>query len=168
MRQNSKEKFNNWVTRGLTNSIVASSCGLVAVVRGYHVYQRIWTPFVGEKANTTLEVTNVHDRYAIAVLEDDTLCTVGHLPREMSQECFYFIRRGGTISVEVTGPRQKSATEGKGMEIPCVLTFRQDDDDAILRKAKELILKKGFKEKTDMIEAAGPPLAKKRKNKRQQ
>ena len=55
----------------------------------------------------------MHDRYAIAVLEDDTLCTVGHLPREMSQECFYFIRRGGTISVEVTGPRQKSATEGK-------------------------------------------------------
>ena len=90
---------------------------------------------------------NAHDQYAITVLEDNTLCTVGHLPMEMSRECYYFIRRGGKISVEVTGPRQKSVTEGKGMEIPCILTFKHDDDPALLREAKELIVEKGFKEK---------------------
>ena len=35
------------------------------------------------------EVENEHDRYAVDVLEDETLCTVGHLPREMSKECFF-------------------------------------------------------------------------------
>jgi len=54
------------------------------IVRGYHVYQRIWTPFVGERATTVREPDNEHDRYAVAVLEDETLCTVGHLPREIS------------------------------------------------------------------------------------
>ncbi len=90
---------------------------IVTVIRGYHVYQRIWTPFVGETATIASEINNAHDQYAITVLEDNTLCTVGHLPMEMSRECYYFIRR---VSVEVTGPRQKSVTEGKGMEIPCI------------------------------------------------
>ena len=58
------------------------------IVRGYHVYQRIWTPFVGERATTVREPDNEHDRYAVAVLEDETLCTVGHLPREISKADF--------------------------------------------------------------------------------
>ena len=81
---------------------------------------------IGGKVTTTRETSNEHDCYAIAVLEDDTLCKVGHLPMEISKECFYFIRRGGIISVEVTGPRQKSVTTVKGMEIPCILTFKHD------------------------------------------
>jgi len=48
------------------------------IVRGYHVYQRIWTLFVGERATTIREPDNEHDRYAVAVLEDETLCTVAH------------------------------------------------------------------------------------------
>lgn len=76
------------------------------IIRGYHVYQRIWTPFVGEKATTAREPGNEHDHYTVAMLEDETLCTVGHLPREISREYSFFIRRGGVIGVEVTGPRQ--------------------------------------------------------------
>ena len=52
------------------------------------------------------EPGNEHDRFAVAVLEDETLCTFGHLPQEISKKCFFFIR-GGVIGVEVTGPRQK-------------------------------------------------------------
>ncbi len=33
-------------------------------VRGYHVYQRIWNPFVREVAVAVREEGNVHDRYA--------------------------------------------------------------------------------------------------------
>ena len=66
------------------------------------MYQRIWTPHIGEKANTIREPGNSYDRFAVAVLEEDTLCVVGHIPREISKECYFFLRRGGVIVVEVT------------------------------------------------------------------
>ena len=36
-------------------------------VRGYHVYQRIWTAAVGEVLHCEREPTNSRDRYAMAV-----------------------------------------------------------------------------------------------------
>ena len=36
-------------------------------IRGYHVYQRIWNPVVGEVAIAVREEDNVHDRYAVAI-----------------------------------------------------------------------------------------------------
>ena len=42
-------------------------------VRGYHVYQRIWSPRIGEKATTVREPDNECDRYAVAVLEQETV-----------------------------------------------------------------------------------------------
>ena len=45
----------------------------------------------------------------------------GHLLQEISKEYFLFIRRGGVIGVEVTGPRQKSTQPDMGMEIPRIL-----------------------------------------------
>ena len=36
-------------------------------VRGYHVYQRIWTAAVGEVLHCEREPTNSRDRYAVAV-----------------------------------------------------------------------------------------------------
>lgn len=113
------------------------------IVRGYHVYQRIWTPFVGERATTVREPDNEHDRYAVAVLEDETLCTVGHLPREISKECSFFIRRGGEIDVEVTGPRQKSTMPDRGMEIPALLIFKHSDP-LLLERQKKTLRSQGF------------------------
>ena len=51
------------------------------------MYQRIWTPHVGEKEKATMvrEPGNEHDWFALAVLKEETLCTVGHLPREISR-----------------------------------------------------------------------------------
>ena len=46
-------------------------------------------PYIGEKATTIHETNNLHDRYAVTVLEDETLCVVGHLPREISRECYF-------------------------------------------------------------------------------
>ncbi len=37
------------------------------IVRGYHVYQRTWTAFVGERATKVREPDNEHDQYAVAV-----------------------------------------------------------------------------------------------------
>ena len=58
------------------------------VIRGYHVYQRIWTLHVGEKATMVRELGNEYDRFAIAVFEDETLCTVGHLLWEIYRIAF--------------------------------------------------------------------------------
>ena len=59
--------------------------GRMRSVRGYYVYQRIWNPFVGEVAIAVREERNTHDRYAVAILAEDTCYSVGHLPREISK-----------------------------------------------------------------------------------
>ena len=107
-------------------------------IRGYHVYHRIWYPTVGEKLNTICERENMHDRYAVAVLEEETCCVVGHLPHEVSRECYFFLRMGGTIAAEVTGKRRRSNLPEGGLEVPCVLTL-QHDDEKIIDKAKLLL-----------------------------
>ena len=37
-----------------------------------------WNPGVGKVAIAVREGSNPHDRYAVAILEEDTCCTVGH------------------------------------------------------------------------------------------
>ena len=41
-----------------------------AVIRGYHVYQRIWKPHVEKKATMVREPGNEHDPFVVTVLED--------------------------------------------------------------------------------------------------
>ncbi len=53
----------------------ARSLRVESYVRGDHVYQRIWNPFVGEVAVAVREEGNVHNRYAVAILESDTCCS---------------------------------------------------------------------------------------------
>ena len=39
-------------------------------VRGYHVYQTVWTPAVGETLRLAVEPTNSYDIYAVALIQD--------------------------------------------------------------------------------------------------
>ena len=71
--------------------------------RGYHVFHRIWHPIIGKVLGTTCEQENEHDHYAVAILEEETCCVVGHLPCLISREYYFFLRTGGTITMEVTG-----------------------------------------------------------------
>ena len=57
-----------------------------SAVLGYHVYQDVWKPSIGEE-NTPFK-------------------TVGHLPCEFSHIAWYFLARSGEISVEVIGRKQ--------------------------------------------------------------
>lgn len=96
---------------------------LVSCVRGYHVYQAIWTPTIGDELTCRREVANAVDRYAVGVYFDDNL--VGHLPKKISTICSLFLRHGGQISCRVTGRRRHSTDLPQGgLEIPCILTFR--------------------------------------------
>ena len=54
-----------------------------AMVRGYHCYQDIWQAIVGEELQTTRELGNIHDLYAVAVTRSRV--TVG---RPSSQKDF--------------------------------------------------------------------------------
>ena len=91
-------------------------------VCGYHIYQRVWDAAIGENLTCRQEPTNESDRYAVAVTKDGTV--IGHLPRKVSRVCSLFLRRGGTISCVVTGPRRYSADLPQGgLEIPCKLLF---------------------------------------------
>ena len=51
-------------------------------VRGFHVYKAIWEAAVGEELECGRERGNRVDRYAMAVVKDETV--VGHVPRKIS------------------------------------------------------------------------------------
>ena len=57
-------------------------------LRGYHVYQAVWEPRIGESFLALHEGSNVHDSNAMAVYRhEDPGAIVGHLPREISRQC---------------------------------------------------------------------------------
>ena len=112
-----------------------SSC-----IRGFHVYNEIWTAVFGERLFTERELHNVVDRYAVAVTKDSGE-TVGHLPRKISRLCSMFIEQGGDITCVVVGNRRYSSdfVQG-GLEIPCTLIFR-GKEKLLLQLKKSMRLK---------------------------
>ena len=92
-------------------------------IRGYHVYQSVWMPVLGEELICHREPFNSVDRYAVCVKKDDSI--IGHLPKNISRICSLFLRRGGSISCIVAGSRRylSDLSQG-GLEIPCSLLFR--------------------------------------------
>ena len=111
-----------------------------AMVRGYHCYQEIWQAIVGEELQTTRELGNIHDLYAVAVTRSGV--TVGHISRKISSACSLFLWRGGEISCIVTGTRRYSSDlEQGGLEIPCTLIFKDEKihDKKYLNKVRKLV-----------------------------
>ena len=96
-----------------------SSC-----IRGHHVYKDIWQPIIGEELKCVRETNNVRDRYAVAVVKEDSLSSeiVGHLPRKISILSSLFLRHGGTITCVVSGTRSYSSDLPQGgLEVPCTI-----------------------------------------------
>jgi len=111
-----------------------------SMVRGYHCYNTIWDPAIGEELPCKLELSNPEDRFAVAVFKREVWgeVTVGHVPKRISSICSSFLRRGGTITCRITGTRRYSADLPQGgMEIPCQLHFEGNNKD--LDKAKNLV-----------------------------
>ncbi len=74
----------------------------------------------------------MHDPLAVAVCKpgsntsiiSSSLSTVGHVHRNISTLCHFFIRRLGTITCQVTGSRWYSSDLPQGgLEVPCMYTF---------------------------------------------
>ena len=93
----------------------------VSAVCGYHIYKDIWEPSVGEKRIAHREFGSQFNKFAIKVLNGEE--TVGHLACEYSRIAWYFLARGGSITLEVTGHCRHCKQLCGGMEIPCCDTF---------------------------------------------
>ena len=105
-------------------------------VRGYHVYQDVWKPSIGEKLIAKREFDNPMDKHAVKVVRGNE--TVGHLPCEFSRIAWYFLARSGQISVEVIGRRRHCKQLCGGMEIPCQLEFTCSNK-LQMKRLKELL-----------------------------
>lgn len=85
-------------------------------VRGYHAYFKTTSVCVGEVLKCEIEDNNEHDKYAIAVRNEEGRL-LGHVPIELSK-CFNKILRDfGEIEAECIGDRFNSG-HGKGLEFP--------------------------------------------------
>ena len=71
-------------------------------IRGYHAYQDIWNPVVGESLLLKREPDNSVDSSAVAVWREDEI--VGHVPFNIASVLSQFLRRDCNQGfVEVTG-----------------------------------------------------------------
>ena len=64
-------------------SSVRSICKKESVVRGHYIYQKSWTPVIGEVLPVEREEDNQHDDYAVAVTKNRDI--VGHVPHSISK-----------------------------------------------------------------------------------
>ena len=103
-----------------------------SVIRGHHIYKVIWTPTLGVELQLMPEEDNIHDNHAVAVMKEGNV--VGHMPRSLLPMSWFFIKRGGSISCEVTG-HQKF---GIGLEVPCTYTYR--GSKRMISKVKKIII----------------------------
>ena len=69
----------------------------VSAVCGCHIYKDIWEPSVGEKRIAHREFGNQFNKFAIKMLNGEE--KVGHLPHEYSRIAWYFLARGGSITL---------------------------------------------------------------------
>lgn len=107
-------------------------------VRGFHVYESAWAPVYHEILHCSREEGNVHDPYAVKVMKSGRV--VGHLPKKISATCSLFLRKGGTISCQVTDERRKRSYDlvQGGLEIQCLLIFSSKKRD-LLDKVQKLL-----------------------------
>ena len=106
-----------------------------SAVRGFHQYQSIWAPVLGEELLCKHESHNPHDSFAIAVTKDHVV--VGHLPRKYSA-LFWSFLRSGSITCIITETRRYSRdlVQG-GLEVLCMLKFKGETSK--IEKVKGLL-----------------------------
>ena len=127
-----QQKFARQLDRKMSSTETFS---IEAMVRGYHVYQKIWDAALGEQLSCSRETGNRQDPFAVAVVR--SLVTVGHVPKKISSVCSMFLLRGGTLRCRVTASRRYSGDLPQGgLEIPCMLTFEGGAKD--IAKACEI------------------------------
>jgi len=114
-------------------SHVVESC-----VRGFHVYQDIWTPTIGERLPCETEDRNPMDPYAVAIKK--RMVVIGHVLCKISAACFLFIQRGGALDYIIMDSHHQYSSDlpQGGLQIPCMLEFKCDSTE-LMSKIKKLV-----------------------------
>ena len=86
-------------------------------IRGYHVYQHIWTPVEGETYSCTCEPGNEPDCNAVAVMYEDRV--VGHIPLAISKCISLFLTLLGSLLETKVTEKRINRGGGYGLEVPC-------------------------------------------------
>ena len=74
------------------------------MVRGYHVYCDVWNATKGDRLSCQRERSNLHDRFAVAVVQNGII--VGHIPQNISAVNDFFYNMVGLYIVKLyTGYR---------------------------------------------------------------
>ena len=63
---------------------------------------------------------------------------VGHLPKEISKICLYFIANRGITTGEVTDKRRRTKEVCGEMEVPCLLKFKHTRQTEMDKTAQEI------------------------------
>ena len=87
----------------------------------------VWSPFIGEYLNTQVEPDNVHDKYAVKVLENEA-----DVPREILRYCSFLLN----LSATVTGAQENR--RGNGLTVPCKYKLKRPK--TFLSKAEYIII----------------------------
>lgn len=118
-----------------TNSVSLNTFTKASVIRGFHVYGKYWSPYIGENLVARQEDGNQIDKFAVAIYRENEI--VGHVPREISKIVWHFIKHGGAVNITVTGNRRHSSVAG-GLEVPCSMEFGSSDS-ALLQHLETLL-----------------------------
>ena len=95
-------------------------------MKGYHEYQKIWTPFLQQEFSEEIETANPVNKYRVAVKKNNV--AEGHLPLDcccrFAKTIFYFLRADewSECKVIVAG-KSVNGGKGDGMQVPCLLKF---------------------------------------------
>ncbi len=96
----------------------SSSVEIASFIRGYHAYQDVWVPSVGEVLLLQREPSNIKDSQAVAIMKSTLI--VGHVPEQLSALFSHFLSRTFNSGlVEVTGTKVNRGG-GYGLEVPCI------------------------------------------------
>lgn len=76
----------------MASEVVEGSCyEWSSYIRGYHDYQAVWTPSIGEMLLLKVEPTNPYD-FAVSVV-----AVVGHVPKYISRVVCFFLKWVGSV-----------------------------------------------------------------------
>ena len=105
-------------------------------LRGYHVYQKIWKPFIGQVITFAREKKRPYDRFAISgsakIPGKIGHIVAGHIPRELSRYMWYALDTGTIISGKVIPDKYKPSPLFQGLEILIKVFVSSSDEKSMI------------------------------------
>ena len=98
-------------------TVEASCYEWSSYIRGYHDFQSVCTPSLGEMLQLKVEPTNPYDDFAVSIVKEGVV--VGHIPLYVSRVVCFFLKRVGSVGFCF----QVNQGVGLGLEIPCTYKF---------------------------------------------